>query len=300
MSKNRFFKMASGLLCVLAGVAAGAETMVLQPVADTSLHEIFPENNFGAFPFFHGGVSGKGTRTRGLLRFELAGVVPEGAEVTSATLAVEVVYAAPKTPVVEEAFGVHRMLTPWGEGRKDDSAGMGGRLAGDGEASWRYARKPEEWSVSGGEPGVDYALNESAVAAVGDVGMYLFDSTAELVADVQAWIDQPEGNFGWMIRSVGETVEQSAKRFGSRESESPALLTIDYQVAPAAVVITSIRVQGEEVVIEWTGGSGPYQLERRTAVEDGTWVVEQAGIEEQQAGAAAGDGQSFFRIRAGE
>ena len=54
-----------------------------------------------------------------------------------------------------------------------------------------------------------------------------------MVADVQAWLDDPSGNFGWIV--VGnEAKNQTAKRFDSKEGGTTAnrpVLTVTFTVA---------------------------------------------------------------------
>ena len=48
--------------------------------------------------------------------------------------------------------------------------------------------------------------------------------------DVQSWLDDPASNFGWLV--LGDESEIStAKRFDTRESASPPVLTIIYRPA---------------------------------------------------------------------
>jgi hypothetical protein len=96
--------------------------------------------------------------------------------------------------------------------------GGGGAPAQAGDATWLHAILPDRlWS----EPGGDFAAAPSAGASVAGAGPYRFAS-AQLAADVQAWLDGALGDFGWVL--VGdESRPSTAKRFASRESGDPAL-----------------------------------------------------------------------------
>ena len=48
-----------------------------------------------------------------------------------------------------------------------------------------------------------------------------------MVADVQSWLDNPASNFGWLVLG-DETAIATAKRFDTRESASPPMLTIEF------------------------------------------------------------------------
>jgi hypothetical protein len=53
-----------------------------------------------------------------------------------------------------------------------------------------------------------------------------------MVADVQSWLNNPAANFGWLV--LGDESEiGTAKRFDTRESASPPVLTIQFRPAPA-------------------------------------------------------------------
>jgi hypothetical protein len=55
-----------------------------------------------------------------------------------------------------------------------------------------------------------------------------------MVADVQSWLDDPEGNYGWLLKG-NEEDRATARRFGSRESENPEArprLTVEYILPP--------------------------------------------------------------------
>ena len=81
-------------------------------------------------------------------------------------------------------------------------------------------------------PGGDFAAAPSAVLSVGAVGFFTW-SSAQMVADVQAWLDDPSTNFGWMVR--GAEGLASTRRFDSRENPTAAFrprLTVRFQPAP--------------------------------------------------------------------
>ncbi|MCI0533877.1 MAG: hypothetical protein L0Z50_01475, partial [Verrucomicrobiales bacterium] len=76
------------LLFGLVPYLSPAETVILKPLADTTLHQKFPTNNVGGhFDVAAGGVA-SGEHTRALIRFDLAGRIPSSATVTSVTLTV--------------------------------------------------------------------------------------------------------------------------------------------------------------------------------------------------------------------
>ena len=81
------------------------------------------------------------------------------------------------------------------------------------------------------DPGGDFSDTASNSQSVGTLaGDFTWGSTAQMVTDVQSWLDNPNNNFGWLLLT-NETVIQTARRFGSRENATVAnrpLLTVEY------------------------------------------------------------------------
>lgn len=232
--------VASGLACVaaLASVpCALADTVFVQPGADTSLIEVVPDANLGGADFFNAGTAGSsGGRNRALLWFDVASQIPVGALIESVSLTLEIV-RQPSASWEASVFGLHRVNVPWGEGNKipeDGSPGLGAP-ATPGEATWLYRfLGGEAWAAPGGESGSDFVASPSAAALVFGLGEpVVFEGTPELVADVQAWVNDPDRNFGWMFMTESEEVQRTARSFASRESGAGGpLLMIQYTVVP--------------------------------------------------------------------
>jgi hypothetical protein len=211
-----------------------AATLNLHPVADTTLQEAFPNNNLGDGTSFQAGGRRQGGRARGLMRFDIAGSLPAGATITSVSLTLNVVGVP--SGGVNSLFDLDRLLSGWGEGTGSDHGGTPG---GAGQATWNNrlgAGSP--WLSAGG----DFSVTVSASRAIAGMGGYTFSSTANLVSDVQGWLNNPANNFGWLLRSESELTPTSIRRFGSRDDavNSP-LLTVVY-VVPEPTVLSFLGV----------------------------------------------------------
>lgn len=225
------------LACLLPAFA-WADSVTLIPIADTTLIEITTDRNNGAEAWVNSGTTQNFTKNRGLFKFDIAAHVPAFSVINSVTLLIEVT-RQPGDGLNPSNFGLHRMLTSWGEGDKvalDNNGGMGAPASTDNtEATWSHRLFPGiPWAAPGGAPGVDYAIELSAdqfIYGVGD-SPYTFGSTADMVADAQYWLDNPLSNFGWMLKSQAEATDFTARRFGSRESIFPPTLLVDYTVVP--------------------------------------------------------------------
>lgn len=196
-----------------------AEHVQLKPVADTFIAEAFPDKNFGGMLFLNCGTTQTFTTNRGLMKFDIARVIPAGAKIVSVMLTNEVV-GQPDEPWNTANCGLHRLLRDWGEGDNTASKPSQAAAAGTNEACWthRFAFTTNTWGQPGGQPGVDYVEVPSVTEFIYDAGLfYVFGPTMQMVADVQHWLDSPADDFGWMLIEQSETTDWTARRYGSRE-----------------------------------------------------------------------------------
>lgn len=222
---------ASVAAVLLAAHVAVCETIVLEPSKDNTLYESDTgdlSNGSGAY-FFAGRVAGfgGGAKRRGLIAFDVAGSIPAGATINSVTLQLHVSLTAFLPP--ETNVTLHRVVRDWGEGISDSNfmGGGQGAIPSTGDATWIHTLFDTDFWTN---PGGDFSVTASAGQSVGGIDFYSWGSTAAMVADVQAWLDDPSTNFGWLIRG-DENIIQTAKRFDSRENLIPdnrPKLTIDF------------------------------------------------------------------------
>jgi len=192
-----------------------ADTVVLGAVRDNTLIETIDGSlSNGAGPDVFSGRNSSGAARRGLIAFDVAAVVPAGSTVRRAVLTLRM----SRTSGGPEPVELHRALASWGEGVSSSTGGQGAPSS-PMDATWIhrfYDTVP--WAVPGG----DFAALASAVAVIDQAGIYTWGSTAEMVADVQSWVDVPEGNHGWLLAG-NETAPTTVKAFDSREGPDPAL-----------------------------------------------------------------------------
>jgi hypothetical protein len=255
---------------------APAASMHLAPIADTTLSERYPENNFGAMLSFNSGTTQNSNYNRGLLRFDLAGALPPGAQIISATLTLEVV-GEPNEEFPEARFNLHRLLVPWGEGNKTNppfgGLGVGSPATAD-EATWthRFAFTTNTWSQPGATAPVDYVSTISSGVTLGGVDQspYTIPNTAQLVADLQLWLDQPATNHGWALVCQQETVKFTARRFASREDpENAPELEIHYLASPNLKISQTNAVEIQLTFAAEADHS--YTVSYRHALSSGSW-----------------------------
>ncbi len=221
----------ASVVCALLALWApelrlSADTVTLQPVADTTLFEASPDNNLGDGTTFMAGLRPKGGRSRGVLRFDLTRL-PANIVINSAALTLTVTTTPPVFPS-SSFFDLHRVTQAWGEGNKTSFSG--GAPASLGEATWNSALASEaRWR----NPGGDFVGTVSASHFIGGDGSYTFNSTPNLVSDVQTWHDNPADNFGWILMSESEGVSRTVRRFASHENrtQGPSLV-VNFTVVP--------------------------------------------------------------------
>src|SRR6266436_1832424 len=215
------------ILTTALGFIAGsthAAIISITPSKDNTLYEYDPADgdtsNALGFHLF-AGKTAMGELRRGVLAFDIAGTVPAGSTITGVTLSMNM----SRTPLsVAYPVELHKLLADWGEGTSQAPGEEGdGAPATPNDATWRHRFFDTIfWTAQGG----DFSATVSASQSVGGIGQYTW-SSAQMVADVQSWLDNAASNFGWLVLG-DETAIGTAKRFDTRESASPPVLTIEY------------------------------------------------------------------------
>ena len=185
----------------------------------------------GGGEYLFAGLTGQPEARRGLIAFDVAGVVPAGATVFSVELTLQM--SRTGLPLFEAAVALHRAAASWGEGATDATGNEGRGLdVLPGDATWLHRTYDDQlWATPGG----DFESSASATIGVLRPDPYIWGPTEAMVADVQAWLDDPGSNFGWAI--VGDEVtNRGVKRFDSRQRADEAtrpVLTVVYVPAGA-------------------------------------------------------------------
>jgi len=241
MGIRRIAATAAAVAALAVPCVALADTVTLQAVKDNTLYEPIAQNGFedrsdGIGPTMFTGKTKdadadptSGTRPavrRAVIEFDIAGNIPAGAIVNSVQLTL---YCDRVKQNANFNVTLHRALAEWGEGTSNTGNSQQGRgeppTAGD--ATWHHTFYPDQFWAN---PGGDYALTASGTRAVGGTGSYTWGSSSGMVADVQAWLDAPSANHGWVIVGTESQIE-TAKRFATRENgtvNNRPKLVVDY------------------------------------------------------------------------
>lgn len=187
----------------------------------TSLEPGLSANGAGEFCIV--GRSAQNLLRRAALHFDIAGELPEDAIVKEVVL---VLYAIPNiVNTGSQAVELYLAARNWGEGTSDAiGAEESGVVPSSGDVTWKHTLYPGQvWTKLGG----DVSGTARASQNVTGEGTYRWNN-ANLIVDVQAWLDKPESNFGWLIfgnekveEPEGEdtaAISNTIKRFCSREN----------------------------------------------------------------------------------
>ena len=188
---------------------------------------------------------------RALVAFDLSSI-PAGATIESVTLQMR--QSTPRPDVTQREVSLHRVLKDWGEGASDADGGSGagsggadGAPAAEGDATWLHTFfSGTLWA----NPGGDFDDSPSGSRPVGPDGYYQWASE-QMVADVQAWVEDPDSNFGWLIRGQEslDGASNTAKRFTSRDATA-------VNTRPELTVVFSQTPRPEFVFPQFVSGDG--------------------------------------------
>jgi hypothetical protein len=218
------------LATVLVGIGpslANAQLANINPIKDNTLYQYDPadgDRSNALGNHFFAGETAMGELRRGVLAFDIAGNIPAGSTILGVTLSLNMSRTGSDTPRNVE---LHKLLADWGEGTSVAPGEEGdGAPATTNDATWRHRFFDTIfWTTEGG----DFSGTVSASQSVGPVGVYTW-SSSQMRADVQSWLDDPASNFGWLVLG-DESAILTAKRFDTRESANPPVLTIVYRPA---------------------------------------------------------------------
>jgi FtsP/CotA-like multicopper oxidase with cupredoxin domain len=210
---------------LLGPAVAAAVTATIPASKDNTLYESSTgavSNGSGENMFT--GRTKDGLIRRALVAFDIAANLPAGSTINSVTLQLNLSRSKFNT---SESTTLHRVLADWGEGSSNSSANPGqGASSTANDATWIHRFYPgTNWTTPGG----DFAGTASASAGIAGSGFFTWSSAA-MAADVQAWLDSPASNFGWLIRG-NEGGASTAKRFDTSENAQTTrrpVLTVDY------------------------------------------------------------------------
>ena len=195
-------------------MTAQAQLAILNPSKDNTLYEIPTgafSNGIGEYLFTGTDINGREQRT--VMHFDIAGNVPGGATIDSVRLTIQVSVANSGA----ENIGLFPLTSDWGEGTSDAPGGEeSGAPSTNNDATWVHTFWPgSTWTTQGG----DFVATSVATTSVAGPGSYEWN-TANMITNVQNWLDNPSTNFGWMVKYESGG---GFKRFYSKDNAVPSL-----------------------------------------------------------------------------
>ena len=273
---NFHTSLATGLALALAATAPSTAqtTVTLTADRDNTLYESATGTISNAQGPLFIGRNGLGQDLRSLVRFDVAGNVPAGAVVISA----ELEYSSLMTVAgLASTTFVHRALADWGEGTSGvgygggpGGGGGGGAPATNGDATWLHRSFPTQfWTTPGG----DFHPAPSFTMTLPGIGTATSLPAPGLVLDVQDMLDNPAGNFGWLLK-VDEAIFVPARKVISREGPTtfgvrPTLRVTYLQPSQTGKVGLGCPTPGGNFDVEFVGaaiGGQVVTIDRTNAV----------------------------------
>jgi len=221
---------------LLLAIPANAEQISITTSADVTLYEnSFGDTANGIGEAFFIGKNNSNSIFRSMFRFDIAGALPAGATIDSVTLTL---YCDRTTSGAFPA-SLHRVDKDWGEGQSLPTGNGGaGAPAELDDATWLYrffVPPSGAGAPTWDSPGGDFDPAASATTTIAGEDQFYSWTSKAMASDVQAWLDDPAGNFGWLLHGV-EDGGRSSKRMSSREhpvaSQRPALTIVFTADAP--------------------------------------------------------------------
>jgi hypothetical protein len=212
-----------------AATAVAGDSVTLSASKDNTLYDTADARSNGAGSHFFAGVTAQASTRRAVIAFDVAGALPPCAEVSAVTLTLYMSKSISGT----QSVSLHRLTTDWGEGASNAPGQEGGGAPAEpGDATWEFAFFPTIGWADGGE----FVAAPSATTSVTGIAFYSWSSDG-MVADVQAWLDDPTQQFGWALLG-NEATAVTAKRFNSREN-------MDLDLRPVLEVVFQAPLSGD-------------------------------------------------------
>ena len=248
----------------------------LPAVADTYIASEWPRQNFGTDALYLGYNLESDPNfgaERMLLRFDVAGNIPEGVVVNDARLRLHLNYSSPPDDAPMPNH-LRQLLSAWGEST----------VTWDREPTWGPIRDENEIGTA--------------------ITWYEWDLT-NLVGE---WVARTAENHGVEIL-CDERVQQRERAFYSRETTNALYprLVVDYTdfsdtEAPVATVDPLPEFADRDFTVSWSGkdpgGSGIASYDVQYRVDGGDWVNWLVDVTFSSAVFAAGQNEEFYEFRA--
>lgn len=168
---------------------------------------------------------------RALVKFDLSSL-PRGSTINSASFNFTIDKVPPAATGL--VINLHGVTGAWGEGASNAPGAEGrGTRAQTDDATWLHTFYDAGlWNTAGGDYAAEAVASEEISSSPQGV---TFATSPQLVAAVQAWVDDPASNHGWVLLG-DEIFPQNARRILSREHTEPGGPVLSLDVSPPTPV----------------------------------------------------------------
>jgi hypothetical protein len=223
-----------------------AATITLDASKDASIFQNNVNNSSGAGNGLIAGTNAQSSARRAAIAFDVAGALPVGAVIQDVKLHLTLASVAGSgggdggSSPTNVMIDLRCLAKDWGEGTTlqqspptDNVGGQGqGAVAGNGDATWNSNfHGVSSWTAPGG----DFAAPSASLLVDTLTNVTKTWTSATMLSDVEAWLANPSGNFGWMIVNQSESAASTARTFYSSEVATAAYhpqLEITYATVP--------------------------------------------------------------------
>jgi Secretion system C-terminal sorting domain len=233
--------------CFISSVTAQT-TVTISAAADNTIYQNPSANSNALGQNIFSGNNGGGSPRRGLIKFDVAAVIPAGASIVSVTLTLN----CNNSRAVADNVSLYKLLSNWGEGTSNAGAtGDGAGVAATAtDATWLTTFFPASlWTTPGG----DYNPVSAATTTINSTGFFTW-SSANMVSDVQSWLSTPATNYGWILL-CNEAATGTARRFASKENaviaNRPSLSVTYSTTLPVTLTRFTANVKNAGVLLSW-------------------------------------------------
>lgn len=204
------------------------DTLKIGAIQDNTLYQS-PTGSLsnGQGKFLFSGKNSAGLVRRGLIRFLLIEFLPPCSKILSVSLKMHLSGG----PTANRTIQLRRLTNNWSVGTSD-APGLeeNGAAATPYDATWLHKYyNTDFWNSAGG----DYSNIVSGSTVVGGPGYYTWNSTPQMVNDVEDWKNNFSADFGWMLLG-DESALSTDKRFHSSDADTSAFLpelTVVYETS---------------------------------------------------------------------
>ncbi len=227
------------------------DSLLIYASSDNTLYESTDGSISNGLGQIFTGVTNNGDIRRAILKFDLTKHNFDYDLASENLDSVKLQIQVNKIPNQSYPIDIHLLQKNWGEGNSLALTGGGGQgtQATENDATWLNNFYPDSnWDNPGGD------FNNDSIATIivrNDTGAFLDSNPGEFKAAFMNWIQNPDENFGILLKNRDESQVKRAIRFSSKDSAA------NETIYPKLIIYHS----GEVLIPDETQVSNEYESE---------------------------------------